>query len=120
MGVGGRLRAMGVTWTRVAVVAALVITVYFGFAIVGNAVHQYQLDRQNAQLAQQVQRERQRNIELQALKAWMQSDSFVAQAAREQGLALPGDKPILVAAPSATPPPDSGDGWWQRYLPAQP
>ena len=117
---GGRLRAIGVTWTRVAVVAALVISVYFGFAIVGNAVHQYQLDQQSAQLAQQVQHEQQRNTELQALKSWMQSSGFVAQAARAQGLVMPGDKPILVAAPSATPAPDSGDGWWQRYLPTQP
>ena len=57
---------------------------------------------------------------LQALKAWMQSNGFVAQAARDQGLVMPGDKPILVAAPNATPAPDAGDGWWQRYLPAQP
>ncbi len=113
---GGRLQAVGITWTRLALVAAAVISVYFGFAIVGNSVHQYQLDRQNAQLQQQVKQEQTRNAQLQALKQWMQSDDFIVQMARDQGLALPGDNTILVAAPSATPQPNSSDGWWQRYI----
>ena len=120
MELGGRLRAIGITWTRLALVAAGVISVYFGFAIVGNSVHQYQLDRQNAQLQQQVKQEQTRNTQLQALKSWMQSDDFIVQMARDQGLALPGDKTILVAAPSATPQASGIDGWWQRYLASQP
>jgi cell division protein FtsL len=117
---GGRLRSVGISWTRLALVAAAVISVYFGFAIVGNRVHQYQLDQQNAQLQQQVKQEQTRNTQLQALKEWMQSDDFIVQMARDQGLALPGDKTILVAAPSTTPQPSDINGWWQRYLTNQP
>lgn len=112
-----RLQGAGLTWTRLAVVAAGFIVVYFGFASIGNGLHQYQLDRQNSQLEQQLQHEQGRNAELQSLRSWMQTDAFVQQAARQQGMVMPGDHPILVAAPSATPPAGSvADGWWQKYL----
>jgi len=118
MRLGRQLRLAGLTWARLALIAAGVIAIYSGFEIVGNNVHQYQLDRQSARLAQQVQQEQERHRELEALKAWMQSDDFVIQAARLQGYIFPGDKPLLIDAPSATPTPDPGNGWWQRYLPS--
>lgn len=112
-----RPQALGLTWTRLALVAAAFICVYFGFAIVGNRVHQYQLDRQDAQLEQQLQHEQRNNAQLQAIRTWMQSDNFVEQAARQQGMVMPGDHPLRVAAPSATPAAGGiSDGWWQKYL----
>lgn len=104
------------TPSRLVLIAAGFISVYFGFSIVGNHVRQYQLDRENAQLEQRIQASQGELSRLQALQQWMQSDAFVEAMARKQGLVRPGDHPVIVAAPSATPATAGSREWWQRYF----
>ncbi|HZU77506.1 MAG TPA: septum formation initiator family protein [Dehalococcoidia bacterium] len=107
----------GLSTTRLIIIISAFISVYFGFTIVGNRVHQYELDRQNADLEQQITVDQSQLARLQALQQWMESDSFIEAMARKQGLVMPGDHPILVAAPAATPAPDQNSGeWWERYF----
>lgn len=111
-----RLRQLGVTPRRLVLIAAAFITVYFGFTIVGNRVRQYQLDRENAQLEQRIQDGRTQRSRLQALQEWMQSDAYIEAMARQQGLVRPGDHPVVVAAPAATPATAGSRAWWERYF----
>ena len=98
-------------------IAAGFIVVYFSFTIVGNRLHQYQLDRENTQLEQRIAAAQSQYGRLQALHDWMQSDSFIETMARRQGLVRPGDHTILVSGGApATPAPDDGREWWERYF----
>jgi cell division protein FtsL len=114
--VRARLQQLGLTPTRLILIAAGFISVYFGFIIVGNRVHQYQLDQENTQLERRIVAAQNQQGKLQALKDWMQSDTFVEAMARKQGLVRPGDHPIIVAAPAPTSTPESGGEWWERYF----
>jgi hypothetical protein len=111
-----RLRAVGLTPSRLLVIAAGFISVYFGFSIVGNRFHQYQLDRERVQLEARIAVERDRQARLGALSDWMQTDDFVEAMARREGMIRPGDHPIVVAAPSATPAAGAAHEWWEKYL----
>jgi cell division protein FtsB len=111
-----RLRQLGVTPARLVLIAAAFISVYFGFTIVGNRVHQYQLDRENAQLEQRISDGKVQLSQLQALQEWMQSDAYIEAMARKQGMVRPGDHPIIVAAPMATPATAGSRSWWERYF----
>jgi cell division protein FtsB len=111
-----RLTQIGLTPTRLMMIAAGFISVYFGFSIAGNWVHQYQLEHENSRLEQQIAAQQGRYERLKALRDWMQSNTFVEAAARQQGMVKPGDRPIAVIAPSASPAPDDGREWWERYF----
>jgi hypothetical protein len=111
-----RLRQLGLTPTRLVLVVAGFISVYFGFTIVGNGIHQYELDRENTQLEQRIHSAQGEVARLQALQEWMQSDAFVEAMARQQGMVRSGDHPISVSAPVATPTAASGREWWERYF----
>ncbi len=110
-----KLNELGLTTSRLILIAAGFIAVYFGFTIVGNRFHQYQLDRENTQLEQRIATGQSQVSQLQALRDWMQSDAYVEQMAREQGLVRPGDHAVIVTAPAA-PVQDDSREWWQRYL----
>jgi cell division protein FtsB len=111
------IRHSVLTPSRLIVIASLFITLYFGLTIVGNWFHQYQLDRQNAELESQIAQSKADLGLLQALQEWMQSDGFIETMARRQGLVMPGDKPIVVVAPTPeTTPADSAGAWWERYF----
>jgi hypothetical protein len=114
-----RLTQLGLTTSRLILIAAGFITVYFGFTIVGNRVHQYGLDRENAQLEQRISTGQMQLSKLQALRDWMQSDSYVEQMARQQGMIRPGDHPVIVSAPPAASTQDDGREWWEHYLEPQ-
>ncbi|HZQ38392.1 MAG TPA: septum formation initiator family protein [Dehalococcoidia bacterium] len=112
----GRFEALGLTPARLMLIAAGFVSVYFGFSIVGNYVHQYQLDRDRAQLRAQIQVEQTRYARLDALRQWMQSDAFIEAMARHDGLVKPGDHPIVVSAPAPSATPGAADDWWERYF----
>ncbi len=110
-----KLNELGLTTSRLILIAAGFIAVYFGFTIVGNRFHQYQLDRENTQLEQRIATGQSQVSQLQALRDWMQSDAYVEQMAREQGMVRPGDHAVIVTAPAAAAQDDSRE-WWQRYF----
>ncbi len=97
-------------------IAAGFVSVYFGFSIVGNYVHQYQLDHDKAQLEAQIQTEQTRYAKLDALRQWMQSDDFIAAMARHDGLIKLGDHPIVVSAPAPSPAAGAAGDWWEKYF----
>lgn len=114
--VRARIEALGLTPARLMLVAAGFVSVYFGFSIAGNYVHQYQLDHDKAQLRAQIQAEQTRYAQLDALRQWMQSDAFIEAMARHDGLIKPGDHPIVVSAPAPSATPGAAGDWWQKYL----
>jgi cell division protein FtsB len=114
--VRARLEALGLTPTRLLLIAAGFVSVYFGFSVVGNYVHQYQLNRDKAQLEAQIQTEQTRYAKLDALRQWMQSDAFIEAMARHEGLIKPGDHPIVVSAPVPSPTPGADGDWWEKYF----
>jgi len=114
--VRGRCEALGFTPVRLLLIAAGLVAVYCGFSIVGNYVHQYQLDRDRAQLQAQIQTEQSRYARLDALRQWMQSDAFIEAMARHDGLIKPGDHPIIVSAPSPSPAAGVAGDWWEKYF----
>lgn len=111
-----RLNQLGLSTTRLMLIAAGFISVYFGFTIVGNRVHQYQLDHENAQLERQIVAGQNQYGRLQALHDWMQTDSFIETAARQQGMMKPGEHAIMVAAPAPAPTADDAREWWEHYF----
>jgi len=111
-----RLQQIGLTPARLVLIASGFISMYFGVTIFGNALHQYQLDRQNTQLEQRILVAQHDGARLKALRDWMQSDDFVETMARQQGLVKPGDHQILVAAPTPASTPVATGQWWERYL----
>jgi len=111
-----RLSHAGLSTTRLCLIAAGFITLYFGSTIFGNRVHQYRLDEENARLEQQIADGQGKYARLQALRDWMQGDAYLATMAREQGMVLPGDHQIVVAAPTAAAPSSVSADWWDRYF----
>lgn len=111
-----RLNAVGLTSTRLLLIAAGFISVYFGFSVVGNRFHQYQLDREKGQLETRIAAEQTRYARLDALRQWMESDQFIEASARKEGMIRPGDHAIVVAAPTATATPAAVSEWWEKYI----
>jgi len=111
-----RFQVLGLTPARLMLIAAGFVSVYLGFSIFGNYVHQYQLDRDRAQLQAQIETEQTRYARLDALRQWMQSDAFIEAMARHDGLIKPGDHPIVVSAPAPTASAGAAVDWWEKYF----
>src|SRR5258708_3233895 len=111
-------RVTGLSPQVVLIVAAFFIICYFGVSIVNNALHRYELDRQQVQMRQQIQSLETQKGRLDALRSYMQSDEFVERAGRAEGLIFPGDVPVFVSAPAPTPTAATGPTgpWWERYF----
>ena len=115
-GLQAHLNQLGLSTTRLILIAAGFISIYFGFTIVGNRVHQYSLDRENQQLVRDIATGREQYSKLQALRDWMETDAFIETTARQQGMIKPGDHPVVVAAPSPAPTGDDARDWWEHYF----
>ena len=110
--------AIGLSPRRVLIIAAFFIIGYFGVAIVGNALNRYELMREEERLRRDLATLQTQQRRLEALRAYMLTDEFIERAAREEGLARPGDTSVIVVAPTPTPgasdrPPGA---WWERYF----
>ncbi len=102
---------------RVVVITSLFVIIYCGFTIAGNEARSYQLGRQTAALQKSIAADQAEAAQLNALKQYMQTDRFIEEQAREEGLAMPGDIAINVSAPPAAgPAPAQPQGaWWEKY-----
>jgi len=113
----GRL-AIGLSPRRVLVIAAIFIIGYFGVAIIGNALNRYELTRDQDRLRAEIAALERQQRRLDALRTYMQTDEFIERAARDEGLARPGDTSVVVvsATQSPAPEPRPGSPWWERYF----
>ena len=107
----------GLSLHRIVVITSLFVIVYSGFTIAGNVTRTLQLSAQTRQLEKAISDQRAEISQLNALKSYMQSDAFIDAQAREEGLAAPGDTPIVVSAPpsQAQTPHGPPAAWWERY-----
>jgi cell division protein FtsB len=114
----GVWRASGLHPRRVLVIAVGFVVIYFGVAIVGNAINRYELERHAAALRAEIAALETQQQRLEALRAYMQSDEFIERMARDEGLVLPGDTVVLVTAPTPSPTPTLAptDPWWEGYF----
>ena len=108
----------GLSLQRLVMAAAVLIVIYNGFTIAGNASRHYDLQVQTDQLNQQIASDKVELQRLDALRRYMQSDEFIEASARAEGLVMPGDTAILVNAPAApaTPVAETPNAWWERYF----
>jgi cell division protein FtsB len=107
----------GLSLHRIVVVTSLFVIVYSGFTIAGNVTRTVQLSTQTRQLERAIAEQQAEISQLNALKSYMQSDAFIDAQARAEGLAAPGDTPIVVSAPPAPVQASHGQPseWWERY-----
>lgn len=111
----------GLSAQRAMAVAAVFILLYFGVAIIGNAVHRYELAREQRQLEAEIATLQTREQWLVALRDYMQTDEFIERAARDAGLVRPGDIAVAVVAPTRPPEARTLPGvWWERYFEPEP
>lgn len=103
---------------RVVAVTSVFIVGYSAFTIAGNATRSYQLGVQTRQLQQALAQDQVQYAQLDALRRYMRSDAFIESQARREGLALAGDVPVAVSAPSPSPTNDHSPAgaWWERYF----
>jgi cell division protein FtsB len=108
----------GLSLRRVAVVTCVFVVVYSGFTIAGNATRSFELNAQTRQLQRDIAGQQKQYAELEALRRYMQSDAFIETAARQEGLAVPGDTAIVVTAPTqpAETQTEPSGAWWERYF----
>jgi len=111
-------RVPSISLFRVVAITSVFIVGYSAFTIAGNATRSYQLSVQTRQLQQSLAQDQVQYAHLDALRRYMRSDAFIESQARQEGLSLPGDVPVVVSAPS---PPAANDrspagDWWERYL----
>jgi cell division protein FtsB len=108
----------GLSLFRVVVITSLFVLIYCGFTITGNIARSYQLDRQTLELQKAIAADQAEYAQLSALKQYMQTDRFIEEQAREEGLAMPGDTAIDVSAPASTGPTQSepAGAWWEKYF----
>ena len=95
---------------------------YFGFSTVRYVFHNYQLNKQEAQVRSDIRQLDQDHAELVAARDYLQSDQYVEQVARRTlGLVHPGETLVLVSpaadVPPASPTPAAatpGEPWWKQ------
>jgi cell division protein FtsB len=112
------LIAAGLTPKRILIVAAFFIVAYFGVLIVSNAITHMKLARDEAALRVEIATLQHRQAQLNAVREYMKSDTFIEAAARQNGLVKPGESAVVPVGPGAGEPPAlrPDEPWWMRYL----
>ena len=121
---GGRFRLLGilgVTPSRILIAALLIAAGYAIFSAAGYVLRSYDLGRRETELRREVVALQRQRAELEALRAYLQSDEYVEYSARKLlGFVRPGETLVVVSGPdpvaaSPTPSPGASDGpWWRR------
>ena len=105
---------------RVILVAIIVAAGYLTFSAGTNVINSYRLVNQEKQLQTEVATLEGRLDQLQQVHEYLRSDEYVEFMARRVfGLVKPGEKLVIVSAPSPPPPPDEelqDLAWWQRLF----
>lgn len=109
---------LGLSPTRLLLIATILLLPYLAFLAVNNALHARQLRAEEARLERELQEKQYEYAKLEALRDYVRSDEYVETVARrELGLGYPGETSAVVISPEA---PDKEDGgrehWWERYF----
>ena len=107
--------------TRLVVLLAALVVGYFIFTAVGDVVLSQRLTRDEQRLQREIARLRRQEVELEAIRDYLQTDEYVEGIARRVlGLVRPGETLVIVssdAAPTPTPAEDpaeeDGRPWWE-------
>lgn len=107
--------------SKLALLLTLLLLAYFLFNAAGNAVQNYQLRRERAQLEQEIARLQQRHEQLLALEAYLRSDEYVETVARRVlGYSRPGESTAIVTTPGSPqrsqPIRSPDDAWWESLF----
>lgn len=105
---------------RILLVAIILAAGYLTFSAGTNVINSYRLVNQEKQLQAEVESLEVRLDQLQQVHEYLRSDEYVEFMARRVfGLVKPGEKLVIVSAPSHPPPSDEDLRdltWWQRLF----
>jgi len=78
-----------------------VVSVYFVIGFYGKSLDSYRMNQREGEVRQQIAQLEAQNRELQDTVDYLQSDAYLETAARDRlNLARPGDRSVVVIAPS--------------------
>ncbi len=106
--------------SRILIAALVIAAGYALFSAAGYVFRSYDLGRREAELRGEVIELQRQRAELEALRAYLQSDEYVEYSARKLlGLVRPGETLVVVSGPRPTPTPSPASGaprgpWWRE------
>ena len=106
--------------TRIILLAAVCIAVYFLAAGAANLVRSQQLSQEESRLQAEIDDLQERYNRLIALEQYLNSDEYVEAIAREQlGLVKPGETAFIAIPTQPSPAPEPGaesELWWETLI----
>jgi cell division protein FtsB len=104
--------------SHVVLAVASLFLCLFAYSALQTAAQTYRLHEQRRLLVHDVDELRRQKAELQGLKEYLGSDEYLETVARTQfGLVRPGERAILVDAPTRPPPArTAGQRWWEALF----
>jgi cell division protein FtsB len=103
---------------RALLLATVVVSGYMLLSAGNNLVRSYDLVNDENRLQEQVDTLKEQREQLTQIRDYLRTDEYVEFMARRVfGLVKPGEKLIIVDAPPAPAPQETGDlTWWQRLF----
>ncbi len=106
--------------TRLILLAAACMVVYFLASGAANLVRSHQLTQEEGSLQSQIDDLESRYERLVALEEYLESDEYIEAIAREQlGLVKPGETAFIAIPTQTSPSPEEGaetDLWWEVLI----
>ena len=115
-----RKRLLRFSGTRLILLAAAGMVVYFLASGATNLVRSLQLTQEESNLEAEIDDLEARYERLVALEAYLESDEYIEAIAREQlGLVKPGETAFIAISTQPSPVPEEGsatDLWWEILI----
>ena len=115
-----RKRLLRFSGTRLILLAAAGMVVYFLASGATNLVRSLQLTQEESNLEAEIDDLEARYERLVALEAYLESDEYIEAIAREQlGLVKPGETASIASSTQPSPVPEAGsatDLWWEILI----
>jgi cell division protein FtsB len=114
------LRGSSRSW--LALLGILVIFSYLLISTISNAVRNYHLHQEQAQLEREIAALERRYKQLDAVESYLRSEEYIEFAARRYlGYKRPGESMAIVTTPDGrdreAPPRALGGAWWESFFP---
>lgn len=106
---------------RLAVLLVSLLLTYVLVNTIGNAIHNYRLERERSQLEQEIAALQQQYEQLLAIEAYVRSDEYIEFVARRVlGYSRPGESTAIVISPGDTRQPrplrSPEQAWWESLF----